>query len=83
VDGNTLLYNTMIVHGSGNADGNRHTHDNLPVVLAGGGGGTLKPGRYVKHGSRPMTNLFLGMANRMGVQDLTCFGDSTEPLGNI
>ena len=33
----------MIVYGSGNADGNRHTHDNLPVVLAGGGGGTLKP----------------------------------------
>ena len=49
----------MIVYGSGNADGNRHTHTNLPIVLAGGGGGTLTPGRYVKHGSKPMTNLFL------------------------
>ena len=41
VDGQSLLHNSMIVYGSGNADGNRHTHDNLPVVLAGGGGGTL------------------------------------------
>src|SRR5438093_1313048 len=38
VDGNSLLHNSMIVYGSGNADGNRHTHVNLPVILAGGGG---------------------------------------------
>ena len=57
----------MIVYGSGNADGNRHTHDNLPVVLAGGGGGTLTPGRYVKHGSKPLTNLYLSMADRLGL----------------
>ena len=44
VDGNSLLHNSMIVYGSGNADGNRHTHDNLPILLAGGGGGTLTPG---------------------------------------
>ena len=57
----------MIVYGSGNADGNRHTHDNLPLLLAGGGGGTLSPGRYVKHGSKPTTNLFLSMADRLGI----------------
>ena len=67
----------MIVYGSGNADGNRHTHDNLPVLLAGGGGGTLTPGRYVKHGSKPMTNLFLSIADRMGLQNVERFGDST------
>ena len=83
LDGHSLLHNSMIVYGSGNADGNRHTHSNLPVILAGGGGGLLKPGRYVKHGSVPMTNLFLGMAERMGVQGLPRFGDSTQPLGNI
>jgi hypothetical protein len=82
-DGTNLLHNAMIVYGSGNADGNRHTHANLPVILAGGGGGTLQPGRYVKHGSKPMTNLFLSMADRMGIQDLARFGDSTAPLGNI
>ena len=51
VDGNSLLHNSMILYGSGNADGNRHTHVNLPLILAGAGGGTLTPGRYVKHGS--------------------------------
>jgi hypothetical protein len=48
VDGNSLLHNSMIVYGSGNADGNRHTHFNLPILLAGGGGGGFKPGRFVK-----------------------------------
>lgn len=83
VDGNSLLHNSMIVYGSGNADGNRHTHTNLPIVLAGGGGGTLTTGRYVKHGGEPMTNLFLGMADRMGVPTLERFGDSTGRLGNL
>jgi hypothetical protein len=49
LDGKSLLDNSMIVYGSGNSDGNRHTHVNLPIILAGGGGGTLTPGRYVKH----------------------------------
>ncbi len=83
VDGRPLLQNAMIVFGSGNADGNRHTHDNLPVVLAGGGGGTLTPGRYVKHGSRPLTNLYLSVADRLGLRDLARFGDSTGRLGDV
>ena len=83
VDGKSLLDNSMIVYGSGNADGNRHTHDNLPLLLAGGGGGTLSPGRYVKHGSKPATNLFLSMADHLGIERLARFGDSTERLGNI
>ena len=82
-DGNSLLHNSMIVYGSGNADSNRHTHENLPVLLAGGGGGTLTTGRYVDHHSKPMSNLFLGMADRMGVSDLPRFGDSTDRLGNL
>jgi hypothetical protein len=77
------LYNSMIVYGSGNADANRHTHANLPLVLAGAGGGALAPGRHVKHGSRPMTNLFLGMAHRLGLRKLDRFGDSTGALANI
>ncbi|RUL85597.1 DUF1552 domain-containing protein [Tautonia sociabilis] len=82
-DGNSLLHNCMIVYGSGNADSNRHTHDNLPVLLAGGGGGTLTAGRYVNHRSQPMTNLFLSMADRMGLTDLERFGDSTGRLGDL
>jgi hypothetical protein len=82
-DGNSLLHNSMIVYGSGNADGNRHTHENLPILLAGAGGGRLTPSRYVKHGSKPATNLFLSIADRMGVQGLNRFGDSTDRLGNV
>ena len=82
-DGKPLLHNSMIVYGSGNADGNRHTHDNLPVLLAGGGGGALAPGRYVQHGSKPLTNLYLSMADRLGLGDLDRFGDSAGRLGNL
>jgi hypothetical protein len=41
VDGHSILYNSQIVYGCGNSDGNRHSHTNLPVLLAGNGGGTL------------------------------------------
>jgi hypothetical protein len=77
VDGQSLLHHSMIVYGSGNADGNRHTHANLPILLAGSGGGALKPGRYVKANGKPLTNLFLSMADRMGTKGLEKHGDST------
>ncbi len=83
IDGNSLLHNSRIVYGSGNADGNRHTHENLPVLLAGGGGGQLNPGRYVEHGAQPMTNLFVTLAEQVGVKGMTHFGDSTGALGNV
>ena len=77
VDGQSLLHNSMILYGSGNADGNRHTHDNLPILLAGAGGGAFKPGRYVKAKPQPLTNLFLNMAEGMGAQGIEKHGDST------
>jgi hypothetical protein len=83
VDGHSLLHNSMVIYGSGNADGNRHTHVNLPIILAGNGGGTLSPGRYVSTGATPACNLFLSMADRMGLQDLPRFGDSTTRLASI
>jgi hypothetical protein len=83
VDGNTLLHNSMILYGSGNSDGNRHTHTNLPVLLAGSGGGSLDTGRYSRFGGKPMSNLFLSIADRMGVPALPRFGDSTDRLSNV
>ncbi|MEO6182804.1 MAG: DUF1552 domain-containing protein [Verrucomicrobiota bacterium] len=83
VDGNSLLHNSMIVYGGGNADGNRHTHSNLPIILAGAGGGTLATGRHIKLGSKPTTNLFLSMADRLGMSHLERFGDSTGRLSEI
>jgi hypothetical protein len=82
-DGHSLLHNSMIVYGCGNGDGNRHTHHNLPIILAGNGGGSLNPGRYLKLSSTPATNLFLGMADRFGVRNLERFGDSTGRLSEI
>ena len=75
-DGKSLLHHSMILYGSGNADGNRHTHVNLPVVLAGAGGGAFQPGRYVKAKSQPIPNLFLSMADAMGT-NIPAHGDST------
>lgn len=82
VDGNTMLHNSMIVYGGAIADGNRHTHANLPVVLAGAGGGMLKTGRFIDAREKPMSNLFVEMLNRFGVET-TAFGDSNGGLSEI
>jgi hypothetical protein len=78
----TLLDHSMIVYGSGISDGNRHNHDNLPVLLAGGGAGTLQPGRHVDLGRVPMTNLYLSLLDRAGAP-IDRLGDSTGRLANI
>jgi hypothetical protein len=79
----TLLDNCMIVYGSGIGDGNRHNHDELPILLAGKGGGTLQTGRHIRHKQdTPLTNLYVSMLNRMGVSAAS-FGDSTGPLESL
>jgi hypothetical protein len=83
IDGKSLLHNTMIVYGSGNADANRHTHTNLPILLAGGGGGALRPGRYIKHSAKPLTNLYLTLAHAAGATKLSRFGNSTGELKDV
>jgi len=83
--GASLLDNSMIVYGSGLSDGNRHRHDDLPVILAGKGGGTLSPGRVVQYDPKqrtPMANLFVSMMQKMGIQDPD-FGDSTGELTRV
>ena len=83
IDGKSLLHNSMIVYGSGNADGNRHTHANLPVILAGRAGGAWSAGRHVKFKSQPMSNLYLSMLDRMGVDGVPRLGDSTGRVEGI
>jgi len=76
----TLLDNSMIVFGGGIGDGNRHNHDDLPILLAGRAGGTFTPGkRMVLPGETPMTNLYLSMLDRFGVP-AEKVGDSTGRL---
>ncbi len=75
----TLLDNAMIVYGSGISDGDRHNHDDLPILLCGRGGGTIKPGRHVKVTPQPLNNLYLSMLDRMGTP-IERLGDSTGRL---
>jgi len=75
----TILDNSMIVYGGAISDGNRHNHDDLPVILAGKGGGTIASGRFVKMSGQPMCNLFLAMFARAKVKAVG-FGDGTRPL---
>jgi hypothetical protein len=79
----TMLDNCMIAYGAGVADGNAHAHDNLPMLLAGGGGGTLATGRHLRYRQEtPMCNLLVSMLERVGAP-VSSFGDSTGPLRGL
>jgi hypothetical protein len=86
--GTTLLDNSMILFGSNVSDG--HDCTRIPLILAGGGGGTLKPGRalsFEKLPERRLCNLHLALLQRMGVQvdgkPIQRFGNSIKPLEGI
>src|SRR3954451_11321054 len=79
----TLLDHCMSAYGRGNSAGNSPTHEPLPIVLAGGGCGTIKQGRHVRYAKEtPVNNLWLAMLDRMDVK-MTGLGDSTGALKNL
>ncbi len=79
----TLLDNSMVVYGAGISDGDRHNHDDLPILLAGKGAGTIKSNRHIRYpDGTPMTNLFLSMLDRVGVP-ADHIGDSTGRLQQL
>ncbi|HEV8604050.1 MAG TPA: DUF1552 domain-containing protein [Tepidisphaeraceae bacterium] len=79
----TLLDHSMIMLGSGISDGDRHNHDELPIVLAGKGGGFIKPGRHIRFPrNTPLCNLYLSMLENMGVKQ-DRFGDSNGRLSTL
>jgi hypothetical protein len=79
----TLLDNAMILLGCGMSDGNRHDPNNLPMLLAGRGGGTLSPGRHIaKEANTPLCNLYVSLLNRIGAPVMG-FGDSTGELKEV
>ncbi len=81
--GTSLLDNSMIMFGGTLKDGNRHDPENLPILLAGRGKGTLRPGRRVRAAEKtPLCNLYLAMLQRMGIKDQS-FGDSTAVLEGL
>ena len=75
-----LLERSMVVYGSGLSDGNRHTHEDLPVMIVGQGGGVLRTGRHVVYDQQtPMNNLYLTLLEGMSVPTAN-LGDSTGKL---
>lgn len=79
----SLLENTIVVYGSCIGDGNRHNHDDLPVVIAGGKSAGLRGDRHLAfEQGTPMTNLYLSILDRMGAP-IDQFGDSTGRLEEL
>jgi hypothetical protein len=79
----TLLDRVIVVYGSGLADGNQHTHADLPVLLAGAGNGAVRPGRHVRYAKEtPMNNLYVAMLDQMGIPP-EHIGDSTGELQHL
>ena len=73
----SLLDHAIVLFGSGISNSDRHTHGPLPVVVIGGGGGTLKGGRHLIYPEHtPLTNLQLTLLNKLGVP-AEKLGDST------
>lgn len=78
-----LLDNSMILYGSAISDGNRHQHHDLPIVMAGRGGGTIQTGRHLVYPKEtPLNNLFLSMMHRMGTNQKE-LGDSNGTLKGL
>ena len=82
-DGSTLLDNSMILYGSDMSDGNAHNNENLPILLAGKGGGTIRTGRHVRYEQEtPMSNLLVSMLDQIGAP-VDQLGDSTGRLPGL
>lgn len=78
--GETLLQNTAICYGSSLSDGHAHGERDLPLIIAGGGGGAFKGGRYLKYRrATSMSKLHLTLMETMGVK-LNEFGGEESPL---
>ena len=78
----SLLDHITLVYGAGMSDSNAHAVTDLPIVLAGGGAGTLKGGRVLRFAAEermPLANLHLSLMGKFGIP-VDHFGDSTGKL---
>ena len=79
----SVLDHSMIVYGGAIGDGNAHNHDDLPMLLCGGGRGTVRSGRHARYPKNtPAANLYISLLDRMDVK-LDSFGDSTGRLDGL
>ncbi len=80
---NSLLDNIVMLYGCGISDGNKHLHTDLPVLVAGGGSGSLQGGRHLRvTEDTPISNLQLAMLQNFGVQQ-DSLGDSTGTVSGL
>ena len=79
----TLLDNCMLIYGSGISDGDRHNHDDLPILLAGSGAGRIRSGRHIRYkNGTPLCNLYVWMMQQMGAKT-NQFGDSNGIIDRL
>lgn len=82
-DGTSVLDNTIVYFANEVSDGNTHTNRDLPILLAGRGGGSINPGRHVRYEGDALSNLYIAMLQGLGV-DIDEFGDDgTGPISGL
>ena len=75
--------NVTLLYGGGLSDRDRHRHDNLPLLMAGGGSGTLRGrGHVVSPMDTPMSNVLLTIARKLGLSE-EAVGDSNGHLREL
>lgn len=83
VDGSSLLDHTFFTYGSGLGDGSTHQYNDLPIIVAGSGGGKFKTGLHINMPEgTPLANLWLTQANAMGL-GLERFADSIREIQSL
>jgi hypothetical protein len=82
-DGTSVLDNSIVYFSNEVSDGNTHTNRDLPILLAGRGGGCIAPGRHVRYDGESLSNLYIAMLQGLGV-DIDQFGDDgTGPITGL
>jgi hypothetical protein len=79
----SLLDHSLYLYGSGMGDPDRHDHAKLPILVAGGGAGSVKGGRHIRYAEpRPLANLHLTLLDKVGVE-MPSFADSTGRVDEL
>ncbi len=83
-DGVRILDRSLVMFGSEIEDGNTHRHRNMPVLLAGAGGGVHTPGRHIVYENHePIADLYISMLASLGIEVPTFGDDGTGPLAGL
>ena len=76
----SLLDNSLIFFGSSLKDGQKHSYSDLPILVAGGGGGSVKTGIHHNHKGKSLNSLLLGMAKTAGCKMSNFVGENNAVI---